>query len=72
MKGLQEIKRFINKKEAKRIERSAKLWEKYDLMKQYRETLNDIEEEDVMKEVFVNKQKIDKAMEAKHRQVKKV
>lgn len=72
VKGLQEINRFISKKEARRIERSAKPWEKYDIMKQYRESINEDETAEVMKEVFINKQKIDQAAaSAKQKTMKK-
>lgn len=69
--GLQPFTRYINKKEAKRIERSAKPWEKYDLMKKYRESLTEEETEQVMKEVMINKQQIDKERDSKKTRVRK-
>ena len=71
MKGLQPVNRYINKKEARRIERSARPWEAYDLMKHYRESVNDDDVEKTMKEVIVNKQKIDKEREARRKQIRK-
>lgn len=44
----------------KRAKQLAKPWEKYDLMKQYRATINDDEAETVMKEVFAETSNISK------------
>ena len=38
----------------KRRLRNAKPWLKWDIMKSYRETVNEDEAEEIMKEVFVN------------------
>lgn len=56
-KGLQPSNRVLGKRAATRLERSAKPWEKHDLMKQYRENINDEDVETVLKEVVLKTKK---------------
>ncbi|XP_071113623.1 large ribosomal subunit protein bL19m-like [Haliotis cracherodii] len=59
LKGVEEF--HVSEKRLRKAEAVAvaKPWEKYDLMKHYRESINEVESRTLMKEVFLRKQKID-------------
>lgn len=70
-KGLEILNKKLSRNALKKMAISAKPWEKYDLMKTYRESLTDEEVERVMTEVAINKQKIDKERESKKARLRK-
>ena len=58
LKGVQDLglpERFY-----KRAAKVAKPWEKHDLMKQYRESVNDVDADNIMAEVMQGLKKIEK------------
>ncbi|XP_046571573.1 39S ribosomal protein L19, mitochondrial-like isoform X2 [Haliotis rubra] len=67
--GVEEFN--VSEKRQRKAAAVAKPWEKYDLMKHYRESINEVESRTLMKEVFLRKQKIDQEWSSTKRVLRK-
>jgi len=52
LKGVEEIKLELTEKQMRKAKASAKPWEKYDLMKRYRETIPEEDQQEIFNEVY--------------------